>query len=150
VDNSRILTVLSQMATEGGLGDDIADLPAAGIAPEWMSEKALAIGAYFVGSGVYVLFGVSSPVEASTEVTALISQGWEAQVGGKLEFVADPEEMVRRALAHIDRKRAALGLREYDPTRFGRSGDARFLDFLALPVEQRDLYSWAAVSASSN
>ncbi len=27
VDNSRILTVLSQMATEGGLGDDISDIP---------------------------------------------------------------------------------------------------------------------------
>jgi hydroxylamine reductase (hybrid-cluster protein) len=86
------------------------------IAPEWMSEKALVIGAYFVGSGAYVLFGVSSPVEASTEVTALISQGWEEQTGSKLDFVAGPEEMVRRALVHIDRKRAELGLREYDPT----------------------------------
>ena len=41
VDNTRILTVASQMATEGGLGEDIADLPAVGLAPEWMSEKAL-------------------------------------------------------------------------------------------------------------
>jgi carbon-monoxide dehydrogenase catalytic subunit len=150
VDNTRILTVLSQMATEGGLGDDIADLPAVGIAPEWMSEKALAIGAYFVGSGAYVLFGVSSPVEASSKVTSVISHGWEEQTGGKLEFVADPEEMLQRALAHIDRKRAELGLREYDPTRFGRSGDARFLDFLALSLEQRDLYSRSAVAPSPN
>ncbi len=52
VDNSRILTILSQMATEGGLGDDISDIPAVGLAPEWMSEKALAIAAYCVGSGV--------------------------------------------------------------------------------------------------
>ena len=34
VDNSRILTVLTQVATEGGLGEDIADLPAVGICPE--------------------------------------------------------------------------------------------------------------------
>jgi len=29
---------------DGGLGDDISDLPAAGAALEWMSEKAVAIG----------------------------------------------------------------------------------------------------------
>ncbi len=146
VDNSRILTVLTQMATEGGLGDDIADLPAVGLAPEWMSEKALAIGAYFVASGAYVLFGVGSPVEASQAITDLLSGGWEALTGGKLEFVPDPEEMVRRSLAHIDAKRAALGLPEYDPARFGQSGDARFEAFLARPVEERTLYSWAAGS----
>ena len=33
VDNTRILTVLTQMATEGGLGDDISDIPAVGLAP---------------------------------------------------------------------------------------------------------------------
>ncbi len=68
VDNARILTVLTQMATEGGLGEDISDLPAVGIAPEWMSEKALSIGAYFVASGAYVLFGVGSPVEGSPKI----------------------------------------------------------------------------------
>ena len=44
VDNSRILTVLTQMAETGGLGDDIDQIPAVGLAPEWMSEKALSIG----------------------------------------------------------------------------------------------------------
>ena len=62
VDNSRILTVLTQVVEEGGLGDDIDQVPAVGLAPEWMSEKALAIGAYCVASGVYVIFGGSSPV----------------------------------------------------------------------------------------
>ena len=61
VDNSRVLTVLTQMVAEGGLGDDIADLPVVGFAPEWMSEKALSIGTYFVASGVYTIFGISSP-----------------------------------------------------------------------------------------
>jgi len=37
-----------------------------------------------------------------------ISEGWEALYGGKLEFVQDPHEMVRRTLEHIDKKRAAL------------------------------------------
>jgi carbon-monoxide dehydrogenase catalytic subunit len=126
VDNSRILTVLAEMATEGGLGEDISDIPGVGIAPEWMSEKALSIGTYFVASGAYVLFGVHSPVEGSEAVSDLISQGWESKVGGKLEFEPDPAKIVQKSLEHIDKKRAALGLPRYDPTRFGQSGDLRW------------------------
>ena len=61
VDNSRILVAATALVKEGGLGDDISDLPAAGAAPEWMSEKALAIGQYFVASGVYTVFGTTWP-----------------------------------------------------------------------------------------
>ena len=131
VDNARILTTLSQMATEGGLGEDIADLPAAGFAPEWMSEKAISIASYFVGSGLYTIMGSESPVANSPIVDRFISEGWEKRIGGKLEFIADPEEAVQKALEHIDKKRAALGLVEYDPTRFGQSGDRLMLQFIA-------------------
>ena len=144
VDNTRILTVLTQMAEEGGLGDDIDQIPAVGLAPEWMSEKALSIGTYCVASGVYVIFGGSSPVGGMPDrvadsdiVLRYISEGWEKLYGGKFEFIADPDEMIRRTLAHIDKKRAALGLPEYDPHRFGRSGDARMRELEALPVEER-------------
>jgi carbon-monoxide dehydrogenase catalytic subunit len=130
VDNTRILTVLTQMASEGGLGDDISDIPGVGFAPEWMSEKALSIGCYFVASGVYTIFGGESPVANSPKVVQFMSEGWEERVGGKMEFIPDPEEIVRRALAHIDKKRAALGLVEYDPKRYGQSGDALMLKLL--------------------
>jgi carbon-monoxide dehydrogenase catalytic subunit len=143
VDNTRILTTLSQMATEGGLGEDISDIPGVGFAPEWMSEKAISIGCYFVGSGVYTIFNSESPVASSPIVDRFISEAWEERVGGKLEFIPDPEESVQKALEHIDKKRAALGLVEYDPTRFGKSGDRLMQQFLAameagLPV---NLYS---------
>jgi carbon-monoxide dehydrogenase catalytic subunit len=137
VDNSRILTVLTQMATEGGLGEDIDDLPAVGICPEWMCEKALAIGTYFVASGAYVLFGVGSPVAASEEVTELISSGWEARIGGKIEFYPDWHDIVTKSLTHIDRKRAALKLDEYEPEKFGASGDRRIKELEALPLEEK-------------
>lgn len=144
VDNTRILTVLTQMVETGGLGDDIQDIPAVGLAPEWMSEKALAIAAYCVASGAYVIFGGASPVggmpdrvAGSDAVLKHISQVWEKDYGGKLEFVADPDEMIRRTLEHIDRKRAALGLPEYDPAKFGRSGDARMIALEELPLEQK-------------
>jgi carbon-monoxide dehydrogenase catalytic subunit len=137
VDNSRILTVLSQMASEGGLGEDISDIPAVGMAPEWMSEKAISIATYCVASGAYVIMGIHNPVEGSEIVTEYISKGLEAKVGGKLEFITDVEEILRRTLEHIDAKRAALGLPEYDASKWGRSGDARMNELLELPVEER-------------
>jgi carbon-monoxide dehydrogenase catalytic subunit len=135
VDNSRILTVLSQMATEGGLGDDISDIPAVGLAPEWMSEKALSIAAYCVGSGAYVIMGVRDPFEFSDGVSEILSKEWEQRFGGRLEFVVEPAEMVRRTLEHIDKKRAALKLPAYDPSRFGQSGDAPLEAYFELPLE---------------
>ncbi len=137
VDNTRILTVLTQVVNEGGLGDDISEVPAVGIAPEWMSEKALAIAAYCAASGAYVIMGIKNPVEGSRVVTDILSKGWEAKVGGKIEFVVEPEEMVRRILEHIDKKRAALKLPAWDPTRFGRSGDARIHELEKLSPEAR-------------
>ncbi len=128
VDNTRILTVLTQMAQEGGLGDDISDVPAVGLAPEWMSEKALAIGAYAAASGACVIFGLESPVEYSQEVTQVLDQVWEKELGGRLLFTDNDADMLARSLEHIDKKRAALGLAEYDPKRFGRSGDRRVLE----------------------
>ena len=144
VDNTRILTVLTQMAEEGGLGDDIDQIPAVGLAPEWMSEKALAIAAYFVASGAYVIFGGQSPVSGmpdrvddSDRVLKYMSEGWEKLYGGKLEFIPDPDEMIKASLAHIDKKRAALGLPAWDPNKFGKSGDDLMNILESMPVDQR-------------
>jgi carbon-monoxide dehydrogenase catalytic subunit len=132
------------MVEEGGLGDDIDQIPAVGLAPEWMSEKALAIAVYCVASGAYVIFGGSSPVGgqpgkvADSDLLAhYISEGWEKIYGGKLEFIPDPVEMVQATLAHIDKKRSALGLPAWDPSRFGRSGDRLMLEFEEMPVSEK-------------
>ncbi len=137
VDNSRILTVLTQMVQEGGLGEDISDIPAVGLAPEWMSEKALAIASYCAASGAYVIMGIKNPVEGSTVVTDILGKSWESKLGGKIEFVVEPEEMLRLTLEHIDKKRAALKLPAYDAAKFGRSGDARMLELEKLSPEER-------------
>jgi len=153
VDNTRILTVLTQMVEEGGLGDDIDQVPAVGLAPEWMSEKALAIATYCVASGAYVIFGGSSPISGmpdrvsdSDKVLNYISSGWEKIYGGKLEFIPDPEEMIKATLEHIDAKRAALGIQVYDASKYGRSGDTKMLALEELPLaEQRKaIYGTAA------
>ena len=111
VDNTRILTMLCEVVAEGGLGEDLSDLPVAGAAPEWMCEKAIAIGFYFVGSGVYTLFGTPHPILGSKEVTDYITGGVEDLVGGKFAFESDPVKAARLMIDHIDKKRKALSLR---------------------------------------
>lgn len=119
VDNSRILTIASAMAAEGGLSDEIGGMPAVGIAPEWMSEKAIAIGCYFAASGVPVIFGGESPVGASKEVTRIMTEVWFERFRGALHFEPDPEKMLEMALAYIDKAREALKLKKYEPGKFG-------------------------------
>ena len=112
VDNSRIMTILSQVVEEGGLGDDISDLPVAAICPEYYCEKALAIGTYAAASGVYVVFGVRNPVADCTEVVDLMSNGWEQKVGGQLVFEPDYEKILEMVMNRIEEKRKALGIHE--------------------------------------
>ena len=110
VDNSRILIAATAMVKEGGLGDDISDLPAAGAAPEWMSEKAIAIGQYFVASGVFTVFGTTWPTLSSEETTHMLFEEFEETLGGKWAFEPDPIKAARMMIAHIDSKRKALGI----------------------------------------
>ena len=110
VDNSRILMAATAVVKEGGLGDDISDLPAAGAAPEWMSEKAISIGQYFVASGVYTVFGVTFPTLGARRLTDYLMNGIAKKVGGKWDYVLDPVEAANKMIAHIDSKRQALGL----------------------------------------
>ncbi len=110
VDNSRILIAAAEMVKTGGLGNCMADLPVAGAAPEWMSEKAISIGQYFVASGVYTVFGATFPIVQGTKFHKLLFEGLEGLGYGKWDFVVDPIEMARKMIAHIDKKRKALGL----------------------------------------
>ena len=111
VDNSRILMAAASVVKEGGLGDDISDLPAAGAAPEWMSEKAISIGHYFVASGVYTIFSTAFPTLGAKGLTELLFKKYEDIIGGMWDYVEnDPIEAAQKMIAHIDKKRKALGL----------------------------------------
>ena len=110
VDNSRILIAATAMVKDGGLGDDISDLPVAGAAPEWMSEKAISIGQYFVASGVFTVFGVNWPTLGSKEVTDFLFKDLEEAYGGMWAFEPDPIRAAHLMIEHIDKKRKALGI----------------------------------------
>jgi len=110
VDNSRILVAATAMVKAGGLGNDLSDLPAAGAALEWMSEKAISIGEYFVASGVYTVFGVTWPTVGSEEFTKFLFEDYEDILKAKWGFEPDPLKAAQLMIAHIDKKRAALGI----------------------------------------
>ena len=110
VDISRILTILCNILDQGGLGTGISDLPAAGAAPEWMSEKAVAIGFYVMASGVYTVLGQALPIEGAPELNKYLCEGIEDVFGGKFAFEPDPIAGAHLILDHIDRKRSDLNL----------------------------------------
>jgi carbon-monoxide dehydrogenase catalytic subunit len=110
VDNSRILVALSEMVTAGGLGKDISDLPVAGAAPEWMSEKAISIGHYFVSSGVFTVFGVGLPVSGSETFARHLFEEFEAVLGGRWAVEPDAGKMAGLIVDHINGKREKLGI----------------------------------------
>jgi carbon-monoxide dehydrogenase catalytic subunit len=110
VDNSRILITATEVLKEGGLGEDISDLPAAGAAPEWMSEKAITIGMYFVASGVFTIFGGAHPVMGSKNLTNYLCRELEGITGGRFSFEIDPVKAAHLMIEHIDKKREALKL----------------------------------------
>ncbi|MFP4056002.1 MAG: anaerobic carbon-monoxide dehydrogenase catalytic subunit [Candidatus Brocadiia bacterium] len=124
VDNSRILIACTEMVHEGGLGDDIAELPVAGACFEWMHEKAISIGQYFVSSGVFTAFGITLPVFGSPAVQRYLTEEIEKEVGGKWAFGLSPSEMAAAMVDHINAKRAARGI-EKPPERVLYDMEAR-------------------------
>ena len=108
VDISRILVACAAIAN--ALGVDISDLPVAGAAPEWMSEKAVSIGAYVVSSGVFTVLGTVPPVLGGPEVTKLLTEGANDVVGAAFAVEPDPFKAAQLMVDHIAEKRAALGI----------------------------------------
>jgi carbon-monoxide dehydrogenase catalytic subunit len=108
VDISRILVACAAIAN--ALEVDISDLPVAGAAPEWMSEKAVSIGAYVVSSGIYTVLGTIPPVLGSKNVTSLLTEGAEGVVGGKFAVETDPFKAAELIINHIEKKRKSLGI----------------------------------------
>ena len=110
VDNSRILLAATEVAKAGGLGNDISEWPVAGSAPEWMSEKAISIGHYFVVSGVYTVVGVTFPTSGAPVFNDYICKDFEEIYGGMWAFEPDPIKHAHLMIAHIDKKRKELGI----------------------------------------
>jgi carbon-monoxide dehydrogenase catalytic subunit len=108
VDNVRILVLAAALAD--ALGTDISDLPLAGAAPEWYSEKAVSIGAYAVASGIYTVLGPMPPITGSMNVVKLLTEGLTDVVGAAFAVEPDPEAAALLIRRHIENQRGRLGL----------------------------------------
>ncbi len=115
VDNSRVLIAATEMVHTGGLGEDIYQLPAVGCAPQWMSEKAIAIGMYFVASGVQVVFGPDFPTLGSKTVTDFLFNEIENYLGGSWRVARTANEFANIMIDRINFCRKNLGIDKPKP-----------------------------------
>ncbi|HUZ10693.1 MAG TPA: anaerobic carbon-monoxide dehydrogenase catalytic subunit [Acidimicrobiales bacterium] len=113
VDNSRVMVLAAALADY--LGVDIEQLPLAGAAPEWYSEKAVAIGVYVVASGITTVLGVQPPIFGSPNVVDLLANGLDGVVGAKFAVEPDPAKAALLIRRHIETKRQGLGLPFVEP-----------------------------------
>ncbi|MBI6871838.1 anaerobic carbon-monoxide dehydrogenase catalytic subunit [Clostridium aciditolerans] len=108
VDISRNLQLAGELANH--LGVDISDLPVVGAAPEWMSEKAVAIGTYVVGSGIDAWLGVVPPVTGSPFVTDYLLNKMEEDYGAKFYVETDPQKAAEQMFERIEAKRKKINI----------------------------------------
>jgi carbon-monoxide dehydrogenase catalytic subunit len=128
VDNSRILMAATYVVEEGGLGNDLSQLPAIGAAPEWMSEKAVAIAHYFVASGIDVVLGRPFHTTGSEAVTKHLCEDLQEIVGARFHYIPDVNTAIETICTHIERKRDALGINRKTDRKLFDMKDRRELD----------------------
>jgi carbon-monoxide dehydrogenase catalytic subunit len=108
VDISRILLLVSGIARDWGVNN--TQLPIVGVAPEWMSEKAVSIANYVISSGIDVYLGIEPQVKGSTQMMEYITQGTRKIVGAGFVINTDPKQLVKSIIDGIEAKRSALGI----------------------------------------
>jgi len=109
VDISRILEISGLVAQHVGV--DIDALPLAGIAPEYMSEKAVTIGCYVVASGIDTWLGSMPPIAGGAEVVEILTNKAVDWLGARFYVEPDPNQLAKQVVERITEKRKALGLK---------------------------------------
>jgi carbon-monoxide dehydrogenase catalytic subunit len=128
VDNSRILEAGTEVVLEGGLGDDLSQIPAVGVAPEWMSEKAVAIACYFVASGIDVVLGHPFHVGGSDNVTRFLNEETRELFNASFHVCEDPLRAADMVVDLLDKKRERLGINRKAERKLYDMEDRRKLD----------------------
>jgi carbon-monoxide dehydrogenase catalytic subunit len=108
VDISRMMLLATGIAKDWNV--DITKIPVVGCAPEWMSEKAVAIANYVVATGLDVYLGIKPQVHGSEQMAQLITEGTREITGAGYTINTDPEELVKAIIEGIEEKRKLLGI----------------------------------------
>ncbi len=128
VDNGRILEAATEIVKEGGLGDILCGVPAVGVAPEWMSEKAVAIGCYFVASGVDVILGQPFHTAGSPNVQKFLCEEATKMYGGGFYEIEDPLDAVEKIMELLESARENLGINKKAERKLLDMADRRALE----------------------
>jgi len=128
VDNSRLLEAATEIVLEGGLGDDMSQIPAVGVAPEWMSEKAIAISCYFVASGIDVILGHPFHISGSEKVTQFLNKDTAKLFGASFHVYEDPDTAIVKIVELLNKARKRLGIDKKVERKLFDMHDRRELD----------------------
>jgi carbon-monoxide dehydrogenase catalytic subunit len=77
-----------------------------------MSEKAVAIGCYFVASGIDVILGHPFHIGGSDDVTRFLNEETRDLFGASFHAWLDPREAAAKVLEILNRRREKLGIHE--------------------------------------
>lgn len=108
VDIGRIGVAVTVIAN--ALGVDPSQLPVAASAPEYLEQKAVVDGVFAVAFGLLTHIGPVPPVTGSELITRILTQDVEQLTGGRVLVEEDPVKAAQAMVAHINAKRAALGI----------------------------------------
>ncbi len=108
VDNSRIADLISALSEK--LGVHPSKLPVAGSAPEFITEKAVSIGTYFLALGIPVHVAPAPRIYGSKVVAEILTEKLKELTGGQLIVEYDPDAAAEKLYNIILEKRKELGL----------------------------------------
>jgi len=106
VDNSRIEKIVNSLSNK--LKVPISSLPIAASAPEYMTEKAVAIALWALSLGIGLHVNPTPPVTGSKLVTKFLTQDLEKTTGGKVLLADRPDSAANILIEHIKGKRKLL------------------------------------------
>lgn len=108
VDNSRIEVLLNALASKIGVA--VKDLPVVASAPEYTTEKALAIGTWAVSLGINTHVNPPPRIAGSEKVTELLTVTAKELLGGAFFTGNDPVKVAEKMVDIIDEKRKGLNI----------------------------------------
>ncbi|MCX5817693.1 MAG: anaerobic carbon-monoxide dehydrogenase catalytic subunit [Proteobacteria bacterium] len=108
-DTGRIADFLAALSYSLG-GISVSDLPVAAVAPEYMEQKATIDAVFALAFGLYTYVNPVPTVTGGPNLVKLLTEDCKEITGGVLNVEKDPIKAVDGILAHIEEKRAKLGI----------------------------------------
>ncbi|MFH1752046.1 MAG: anaerobic carbon-monoxide dehydrogenase catalytic subunit [archaeon] len=109
VDNSRLETIINALSNYTKI--PVSQLPVIASAPEYMAEKAVAIGTWALALGITTHLNPVPPVTGSKMIVNLLTKDLKKITGSKVLLGTTPDEAVKNILEEIKLKRKELGLK---------------------------------------